>query len=25
VQSAQVAGTLPDGASGYDGTSYTVT
>ena len=23
-QSAQVAGTLPDGASGYDGTSYTV-
>jgi hypothetical protein len=24
VQSAQVTGTLPDGASGYDGTSYTV-
>ncbi len=24
VQSAQAAGTLPDGASGYDGTSYTV-
>jgi hypothetical protein len=25
LQSAQLSGTLPDGASGYDGTSYTVT